>query len=149
MVWKVERFKYKKMGKKGVHFGYLKFLRTFRGKVCPHVRVPVPLAPSRHWSTGASVSMGPIFLDWATITSLWTGCGCGSCGCRRNPKSKLGHADAVKNPTLPSARPPISKSRQLTPRTETILSSFICQNSFDCSIRTVTTAPSNEKSGAL
>ena len=43
MVWKVEGFKYVKMGTKGVLLGYFEFSHAFGGKPCPRARPdPVP-----------------------------------------------------------------------------------------------------------
>jgi len=80
MVWKVEAFKYVKMGRKGVPFGYLEFSCTFRGKPCPYARAsPLPESEPGHGRVGP----GPVLFGQGHMgadgslepdpVSFWTG----------------------------------------------------------------------------
>ena len=78
MVWKVEWFKYEKLGTKGEPIGYFEFSRAFgENHARAHRRRPPHL---RRWCTSAS---HVLFEPGHTQFLLDRVCGCGLTGCRQ------------------------------------------------------------------
>ena len=142
MIWKVEGFKYKRMGTKCLPFGYLEFLTHFGGNhahTCMHRRLPRPgpaPVPMRECGFGPDS-----FWNGLHLVLLESGA-----TENRNWVMRM----RTRNPTVPGTRPLLEVSgtptfwTDITVQTRAVLNSFICQNSCDGSVCTVATVPSND-----
>ena len=95
-MWKAERFKYEKMGIKGLPFGYLQFSRAFGGNHAHSRALPPSGSTSEHGHAPSSFWTGLHSVLFESVAGV-------------------GHADADERTQNQNARPTVSSSGQLTP----------------------------------
>ena len=149
IVWKVERFKYEKLGIKGVPFGYLEFSRAFREKSGLRVRA-VAACPDRSWSLEHGRGSGSVL--WTDQPRLFFNRVRVFRYQNRSVCCLLKRAQIIGYRYLPV---PIQARRwerftKPLPMVQTGTVAIVpCHNSCDGSIRIVPTSPSNRFPGVL
>ena len=142
MVWKVEWFKYEKLGTKGVPLGYLKFSRAFGGTEC----APLPPILERVWV----LSCDPVLFGLGRA-ELQPACFNFEAGvCIVGARAQLDPTRCAPRLFLETCGYP-QRTEQFWANGQNSSdknhSDSSCQNGCGSSVQTVATAPSNCRSG--